>query len=136
MRRNPIICLIIVGLLMVSLAGQAAAAFQMACEGTASCCCRNMAAMPDMENHTPPMDVGCCGASDPQPCDLAGPGAIPVGPYLPTESVAEPTISAALASTIPSAHALADGIRSNDKGMRPAPPAGPPVYLLVQSFLC
>ena len=135
MRRNPIICLIIVGLLMVSLTGQAVAAFQMACEGTASCCCRNMAAMPDRENDNPPMDVGCCGASAPQPCDLAGPGAIPVGPYLPTETVAAPTPSAALASTFFSAHAHVDGIRSNDNGMRPAPLAGPPLYLLVQSFL-
>ncbi len=136
MKRNPIICLIISGLLVVSLAGQAAAALKMACEGTMSCCCRNMAATPERGNDPSSTGTGCCGTSAPQPCDLSGPGAIPVGPYLPKQTASEPSSSVALASAIHTAFSLVDDDRSRSGGMRPTRLSGPPIYLLVQTFLC
>lgn len=136
MKRNPTMCLLIAGLLIVSLTGQAAAAFRMACEGTSACCCRNMEAMPDMAADTAPMDGGCCATAQPRPCDLAGPVSVPAALFLPTETNIEPDISAALASSIPTvAHAI-DGGASDRLAIRPPSLAGPALYLLTQSFLC
>lgn len=136
MKRNPFICVLIAGLLIVSLTGQAAAAFQMACEGTASCCCRNMAAMPAMAAAATPMGEGCCNTPVPQPCDLAGPVSSPAAPFLPSENISEPDIPMALAlSTLTAAYAPGDGT-SGRISLRPPSLAGPPLYLLTQTFLC
>ncbi len=136
LRRNPIICLLVAGLLIVSLTGQAAAAFRMACEGTAACCCRNMAAMPDTGSDMAPMDGGCCDIPAPQPCDLAGPVSIPATPFLPTETNIESEIPGLFADAIPMASPAIEGRASGRIPIGPPTLAGPPVYLLTQTFLC
>lgn len=136
MKRNPVICLLVTGLLIVSLTAQAAAALRMACEGTATCCCRNTAAMPDMTADTAPMGGGCCDIPISQPCDLAGPVSSPTAPFLPTENNIGADISAAFAGMPLAAVVTIDSGVSDRIPIRPPSLAGPPVYLLIQSFLC
>ncbi len=135
MKRNPIICILVAGLLIVSLTGQAAAAFKMACEGTASCCCQGMATMPGMGSDAAPMDGGCCANPEPQPCDLAGPVSTPAAPFLPTESSIEPDIPGAFAPAASMA-LPADHANTGRSHTGPTVLAGPPIYLLTQTFLC
>ena len=135
LRRNPSICLLIAFLLVVSLAGQAVAAFRMACEGTPACCCRNAPAMPDMPGDLADMAGGCCDIPVPQPCDLTGPVSSPAAPFLPTENNSGP-VMAAVAMAAPVAVFTPDGAATALVPIRPPTPAGPPVYLLIQSFLC
>ncbi len=136
LRRNPIICLMVAGLLIVSLTGQAAAAFRMACEGTASCCCRGAVTMPDMGANMSSMGGGCCNIPESQPCDLAGPVSTPVAPFLPTETSIEPEIPGTYAYAVPTASPVPDGNASSRLPVGPPPLAGPPVYLLTQTLLC
>ena len=136
MSRNPAICILVAGLLIVSLTGQAAAAFRMACEGTASCCCRDMVVMPDMGSDMASTGEGCCDIPEPQPCDLAGPVSTPVAPFLPTATGVAPDIPGALACAIPMDSHVRDGNASNRLLSVPPPLTGLPVYLLTQTFLC
>jgi hypothetical protein len=136
LRRNPFICLLVTSLLILSLAGQGAAAFTMACEGTAACCCRSNVAMPGMPVDMTPMGGGCCDTSVSQPCDLAGPPSSPADPFLPTTNNIAAEISAALVDTAPAAIETVDGGASARIPLRPPSRAGLPVYLLTQTFLC
>ncbi|MBL0714237.1 MAG: hypothetical protein JJV98_11100 [Desulfosarcina sp.] len=136
MQRNPVICLLLVSLMIVGLTGQAAAALRMACQGTASCCCRNVSRMYTMPADMAPMDPDCCDPTSPQPCDLAGPRSAPMAAFLPVENNAVPDSVLTLARA---ASAAVDAIKGGPSGrisIRPPSPAGPPVYLLIQSFLC
>jgi hypothetical protein len=135
LKRNPFICLLVTALLIMGLAGQGAAAFKMACEGTAACCCRSSAAMPGMPADMTPMGRGCCDTPEPQPCDLAGPFSSPADPFLPTINPFTAEFSAALADTAPAAIETTDGGASTRIPFRPPSLAGPPVYLLTQTFL-
>ena len=136
MRRNPTICLLIAGLLIVSLTGQAAAAFRMACDGTAACCCRNTAAMVGMAADMAPMGGDCCATPESQPCDLAGPASSPAAPFLPTGSSSETNIASALVSTAATSASAIDSGASHGIPTRSPLLADPPIYLKIQSFLC
>ena len=136
LKHNPIISLTVAGLLIVSLAGQAAASFRMACQGTAACCCRSVQAMPAMGGDMAPMGSGCCETAPARTCDLAGPLSSPSIPFLPTENTLGPDIAKALAGAI---SALADSAAAgafDRQILRPPPLAGLPTYLLHQTFLC
>ncbi len=136
MRRNPVICLIVAGLLIVSLTGQAAAAFRMACEGTAACCCKGMAVGSDMAAAMAPMNGDCCAAPKRQPCDLAVPVSSPAAPFLPTEVSTAPDIAPALSAVgANSVHTFTGGAHRGIP-IRPPSLAGPPLYLQTQTFLC
>ncbi len=137
MRRNPVICLLIIGLLIFSLTGQAAAAFRMACEGTAVCCCKRMAAMADtMAADMTPMGDGCCATPQSQPCDLAGPVSSPSAPFLPTEINSKPDITPARTSAAVTSVSVIDGGASRGAPVKPPSLADPPIYLQTQTFLC
>ncbi len=136
MKQNPIISLAVVGLLIISLAGQAAASFQMACQGTTGCCCRNAQAMPAMGGDMAPMGRGCCDPSPAQTCDLAGPLSSPSIPFLPTENTLGQDIALALADATAIMAGVNDTGACNCQILRPPPLAGPPTYLLNQTFLC
>ena len=136
MKRNPTICLLIAGLLIFSLTGQAAAAFRMACEGTSACCCERMAVMADMAADRAPMGKGCCATPKPQPCDLAGPLSSPAAPFLPTEINSERDIVPSLAGAVATSDPFVDGSASHAVPVKPPSLADPPIYLQIQSFLC
>jgi len=122
--------------MIVTLTGQAAATFRMACEGTTSCCCLTAPPTKSMPADMTPMASGCCNTPFSQPCDLAGPASTSAAPYLPVENTAAPDVSPAF--TI-AASAAVDAINCgsfNRISIRPPSLAGPPVYLLIQSFLC
>ena len=136
MRRHPLICLLIAGLLIFSLTGQAAAAFRMACEGTTACCCLGTATMPDMADAMTPMDGGCCNTPEPQPCDLAGPVSAPAIPFLPTEINSAPDKAPALYAVGATSALTIDGGARRGIPIRPPSMAGPPIYLQTQTFLC
>jgi hypothetical protein len=136
LKPNPVISLAIAGLLIVSLVGQAAASFRMACQSTAVCCCRHDQAMPAMGHEMAPMKKGCCETSFPPTCDLAGPLSLPPIPFLPTVNTLGPEMMMTLTgapSTISDAADVGPGAR---KMPRPPFPDGPPTYLLTQTFLC
>ena len=136
MKRHPLICLLVTVCMIASLTGQAAAAFRMACEGTASCCCRPDPATHAMPADMGPMSTGCCAPTPSQPCDLAGPMSVPAILFLPVENNFEPDISLALAR-LASATVDPNGSGVSDRiPIRPPTPAGPPIYLLIQAFLC
>jgi hypothetical protein len=136
LKRNPVICLLVTGLLIFSLTGQAAAAFRMACEGTAACCCKRTAAMAGTAAAMTSMGEGCCATPQPQPCDLAGPGSSPAAPFLPSEISGSPDIAPALAGfAATSRHAL-DGGACRGVPIRPPSLADLPIYLQIQTFLC
>lgn len=136
MKHNPIISLAVVGLLIVSLAGQAMASFKMACQGTRSCCCRNARAMPDMGGDMAPMRSSCCEASPAQTCDLAGPLASPSIPFRPSIKTLGPEFAMTLAGVLSTiSGGASDGVGAI-KIPRPPSLAGPPTYLLTQTFLC
>ena len=136
MRRNPAICLLIAVLMVVSLTGQAAAAFRMACEGTSACCCKRMMAMADMSADRAPMDEGCCATPIPQPCDLSGPAPSSAAPFLPTEVSSERDIASVPAGNLATSAPGIDGGASQGVPKRPPFLADPPIYLQLQSFLC
>lgn len=136
LKRNPVICLLVAGMLIISLTGQAAAAFRMACEGTASCCCRTADAMPNPGSDMAPMAGGCCDVPRPQPCDLAGPVSTPATPFLPTESSIDPDIAGKLISTISLASPAIDGDTAACRSIGSPHRGGTPIYLLTQTFLC
>ena len=136
MKRNPTICLLIAGLLIFSLTGQAAAAFRMACEGTSTCCCKRMAVMADMAADGAPMGKGCCATPKPQPCDLAGPVSSPAVPFLPTEINSEPDIIPAMTSAAATSVDAIDGGAFHGIPINPLSLADPPIYLRTQTFLC
>ncbi len=143
MKRNPIISLFVALCLIVSFTGQAAASFRMACEGTASCCCMNEVPVPAMPTDMvpmglPPMDMdeGCCDTVPIQPCDLAGPVTNPAAPFLPVEinSLQESSLVMAIQAPV-----TIDRHRYGMPDRIPIGPpalAGPPIYVLIQSFLC
>ncbi|MEA3232666.1 MAG: hypothetical protein U9Q05_13005 [Thermodesulfobacteriota bacterium] len=136
MKRNPIICLLVVGLMIVTLTGQAAAAFRMACEGTTSCCCLTAPPTHSMPADITPMASGCCDTPFSHPCDLAGPASTSTAPFLPVENNAASDVSATF---MIAASAAVDAINCgsfNRMSIRPPLLAGPPIYLLTQSFLC
>ncbi len=136
MKRNPVICLLVAGLLIVSLTGQAAAAFRMACEGTAACCCRTTEAMPDVGFGMAAMAGGCCDVPESRPCDLAGPGSAPAAPFLPTESISFPEASEKLISILSMASPAIDANSSARRFIESPNFGDPPTYLLTQTFLC
>lgn len=136
MRRNPIICILVASLLIISLTGQAAAAFRMACEGTAACCCQNMATMPATGSETAHGDEGCCTVPVTQPCDLAGPVPAQAVPFLPTASSFEPEIPGAFAPAFFTPAPAIDARGAVQRFMGPPNPTGPPIYLQTQTFLC
>jgi hypothetical protein len=128
--------LAIVGLLIFSLAGQAAASFKMACQRTAACCCRNAPAMPAMGGDMAPMSKGCCDTSPAPTCDLAGPLSSPSIPFLPAGNTLEPALSMAPAGAIATMADAIDAGAFNRQMLRPPPLVGPPTYLRTQTFLC
>lgn len=133
LKRKLAPCLLVILLLTLGLAGQGVAALEMACKGTASCCCQTDAAMPaDMG----PMGGGCCQAPAARPCDLAVPVSSPTDPFLPANNNPGPEASAALVDPIPLSDAAAQGGSSSSVVFRPPFLTGPPVYLLTQTFLC
>ena len=136
LKRNPIICLLVTGLMIVTLTGQAAAAFRMACEGTTSCCCMTASPVDSIPADMAPMSSSCCETPFSQPCDLAGPAPTSTTPFLPVENNAASDVSPAF---IIAASTAADAINCgsfNRISIRPPSLAGPPLYLLIQSFLC
>lgn len=136
MRRNPVICLIVAGLLIFSLIGPAAAALRMACEGTAACCCARMAAESHMAADMAPMNGDCCATPKPLPCDLAVPVSSPAAPFLPTGVNTAPDIGPALsAAGATSVHTIAGGAHRGTP-IRPPSLVAPPLYLQTQTFLC
>lgn len=136
LKKNSIICFLAAGLLVISLTCQAAAAFRMACEGSASCCCRNTEGTPGMGAGMMPMGKGCCETTATPPCDLAGPVSLPGALFLPTENTIEPDFGVALArGFLKVAGALGEG-RRHRMLLRPPCLAGPPIYLSTQTFLC
>ena len=136
MKRNRIICLVIVGLMIVTLTGQTAAAYRMACEKMTSCCCRTAPTTHNLPTDMTPMDSGCCDTPFSQPCDLDGPASTPATPFLPVENNTAPDISPAYMIAA-SATIHATNYSSFDRiSIRPPSLAGPPIYLLIQSFLC
>jgi hypothetical protein len=136
LKRNRIICLVIVGLMIVTLTGQAAAAYRMACEKMTSCCCRAAPTMQDLPTEMTLMDSGCCETPFSHPCDLDGPASTPAAPFLPVETNTAPELSPAFMIAAPATvHATNCG--SFDRmSIRPPSLAVPPIYLLIQSFLC
>jgi hypothetical protein len=133
LNRKPAICLLVTSLLILSLAVQGGATLKMACEGTAACCCQTNTAMPA---DTGPMGGGCCAIPEAQPCDLAVPVSSPADPFLPTDNSPGPEASAALAYHTPISDAAAQGGPPASVICGPPSVAGPPVYLLIQTFLC
>jgi hypothetical protein len=135
LKRNPSICLLVAAILILSFAGQGAAAFKTACEGAGACCCRSDG-MPAMTADRVPMAGDCCAAPQAQPCDLADPVSTPADPFLPTANSMAPEISAALTGTTSSADKVDPDGKPPGIPDRPSPHTGPPLYLLIQTMLC
>ena len=131
---------LVITLLVLALSGQAAAALVMPCRGTASCCCQPAAGMettgpmaPGMGHETRP---SCCDTAPSQPCDIASdaqPAHKPfiistfvdrVDGYTPAGLAALPTVST---GTI--FHSPNDDLAVTGRG-------DPPLYLVIQTFLC
>ena len=132
---------LVVVLLSLTLAGQAAAAFVMPCKGTASCCCQPLtsgmdtagAMTPGMPHETRP---SCCETTPSQPCDIASdahPAHVPfiisasvdrVDGYTPAGLAARPTVSTDTIFVSPN-----DGLALTSRG-------DPPIYLVIQTLLC
>ena len=128
-------------LLSLTLAGQAAAAFVMPCKGTTSCCCQPLAAGMDMSG---PMTAGmthetrpsCCQTTPSQPCDIASDTHPARGPFLISTSVdrVDGYTPAGLAAipTDPTGiifYSSIDGLALTSRG-------DPPLFLVIQTFLC
>jgi hypothetical protein len=135
LKRNSALCLLIAGLLITSLTGQAAS-FSMACEGMSPCCCKRMAAMPDMVADMVPMGAGCCATPQTRPCDLAGPASSPEAPFLPSGFSSGPHTASVPAAAVPTSVSAIDGGAHHGIPIRPPSLADPPIYLQTQSFLC
>jgi hypothetical protein len=124
-------------LLVVTVTSQAAAAYVMTCQGTASCCCN--APTPEMGmNGVMPggMDQNCCDTTTPEPCDIetaARAGTVPFLSVSVTGSV-DSVMAVGLTATIvdPADDALNLVRHSENFTGRD----GPPIYLHTQHFLC
>jgi hypothetical protein len=132
---------LMVVLLVMVLAGQAVAASEMSCRGTASCCCQPRATATDMADALPTgmshdTRPACCDTTPSQPCDIASNGHPDSAPFLVTASVERVDSFAPVGLTfspvapmVTAAPALYDGLLRPDRD-------GPPLYLVLQSFLC
>jgi hypothetical protein len=132
---------LVIALLILTVTGQAAAAFVMPCRGTAACCCPPSAVSTDT---TGPMTPGmthetrtaCCETSPAQPCDIAPntqpahvthfvcPSASRANGHALAGSAAVPAAPTGIAW-----HAYHGGPASTGRG-------DPPLYLVIQTFLC
>ena len=129
--------LLLIILLVITMTGQAASAFIMSCQGTASCCC--IAPTADMAmNGTMPagLNQDCCDTTPSQPCDIETATQAVAAPFLSgfvTGSVDSYMAAGMIAIiTDPGDAALHMARRSahfSDRG-------GPPIYLQTQTFLC
>ena len=132
---------LMVVLLVMALTGQAASASVMSCRGTASCCCQPRTAAMDMAeamgnrmSHGTPS--ACCETAPSHPCDIASNGQPERAPFLLSVSIdrvdgyasAGPAFSPVVSTEMTSLP-LADNLPRSDRD-------GPPLYLVMQSFLC
>ena len=128
-------------LLVIALTGQTASASVMSCRGTASCCCQPRTVATDMADavangmsHDTPS--ACCETAPSQPCDIASNGPPERAPFLLSVSIdrvdgyafAGPVFSPVVSTEMTSLP-LADTLPRSDRD-------GPPLYLVIQSFLC
>jgi hypothetical protein len=122
---------LMVVLLILSLTGQAAAAFVMPCRGTTSCCCQPMAA--GMTHETRP---SCCETPPSQPCDIASDAHPTRVPFLTTVSVDRVGgyAPAGLAAPLTVSTSIISSFRYDDR--HTSGRGDPPVYLLIQTILC
>ena len=132
---------LMVVLLVMALTGQAASASVMSCRGTASCCCQPRTAATDMaEAMANRMSHGtssaCCETAPSQPCDIASNGQPERVPFLISVSIdrvdgyaaAGPAFSPVVSAEMTSLRLVDDHLRSDRDG--------PPLYLVIQTFLC
>jgi len=132
---------LVIALLILTVTGQAAAAFVMPCRGTAACCCSPSAVSKDTTGSMTPglaheTRTACCETSPAPPCDIA-PNTQPAHVthfVCPTVGRAHGYALAGSATvpTVPTGivlHASLDGPASTGRG-------DPPLYLVIQTFLC
>jgi len=136
-RNHKHLSLLLAILLVFTMTSQAAAAYVMSCQGTASCCC--IAPQPDMEmNHAMPsgMDSNCCPPASPEPCDIETTSRAAAEPFLSgfvTGSVDRHMATGLTAPIVDPGVTTLNWARHSenftDRG-------GPPLYLQTQRFLC
>jgi hypothetical protein len=129
--------LLLIILLVITMTGQAASAYIMSCQGTASCCCIAPTADMGMNGAMPGgVNQGCCDTTSAQPCDIE----------TATQAVAVPFLSGFVTGSVDSY--MAAGITAiisdpDDVALHMARRSanfsdrgGPPIYLQTQTFLC
>jgi hypothetical protein len=129
--------LLLTVLLVGSVTSQAAAAYVMACQGTASCCCNAPTSDMDMNGVMPGgMDQNCCNATTSEPCDIETTTRAGSVPFLsvPVTGSVDSLMAVGLTATIvdPVDDALNLARHSENFTDRD----GPPIYLQTQHFLC
>lgn len=128
-------------LLLISTAGQAAAAFPMPCGGSAPCCCSPAtaphsadSAAPTAMVHGPLLD--CCGAASSRSCDIQGqarPASVAVMAPVFVERLDIPAPADATALVRPFTHTAFQGAAQR---LDAAGRGRPPRYIEIQTFLC
>lgn len=129
--------LLLVILLVVTMTGQAAAAYIMSCQGTASCCC--IAPNPDvgMAGAMPGgMDQNCCTTTPSEPCDLETTSQAGVAPFLSGFVTGSVDSHMAIGLTAPIVDPGADALKTTRHSKIFSDRDGPPIYLQTQHFLC
>ena len=129
--------LLLIILLVITMTGQAACAYIMSCQGTASCCCITPTADMGLSGAMPSgVNQGCCDTTPSQPCDIETTTQDVTAPFLSgfvTGSVDSYMAAGMIAIIIdPGDVALHMARRSanfSDRG-------GPPIYLQTQTILC
>lgn len=124
-------------LLVVTMTSQAAAAYVMSCQGTASCCCLAPKSDMGMNGAMPGgMDQNCCDPTPSDPCEIETNSHAAVEPFLSgfvTGSVDNHTTAGMTAPIVDPDEAtlkmarLPENYTDRD---------GPPIYLQTQHFLC
>lgn len=124
-------------LLVLTMTSQAAAAYVMACQGTASCCC--IAPNPDVDMTralSGGMDQNCCTTTPSEPCDLettSQAGTVPFLPGFVTGSV-DSHMAVGLTAPIVDPADVALNLARLPENFTDR--SGPPIYLQTQRFLC
>jgi hypothetical protein len=124
-------------MLVVTMAGQAAAGYIMSCQGTTACCCMAPMAGMGMNGAMPGgMNQNCCTTPSSEPCDIETNSRAAEKPFLSgfvTSSV-EHHMTAGLTAPIVDPGDVAFNMAHRtehytDRG-------SPPIYLQIQTFLC
>lgn len=129
--------LLLIILLVITMTGQAASAYIMSCQGTASCCCMTPTANMGLNGAIPDgLNQDCCEPTPSQPCDIETVAHAVAVPFLSgfVTGSADSYMAAGMIAIIidPGDVALHMARRSENFSDRD----GPPIYLQTQTFLC